>query len=645
MSITQGANEMEPAAMHADTSVRSNIKNWLGRGAGKANGFRLQFILFIGFMLISAFPVILLSAWDQHTALRNEHESVAEKHLIIAKNLSGVFDRYVTDVKEGFRFAVLNAANGTPSLASHRFFKSLSFHDVSIVNEANTVVRSLMETDDGQPSHPSESVIARLRKAGLPAGGAVFFSDIIQDRGNPYFFVTMALEGSRFAIGTLTTAYIRKIQRRIAFGERGHSMVVDAKGVVVAHPNSTWEDTSKNASKLSVVGAMMRGETGVSEFFSPPLKADMIAGHTAVPGVGWGVMVPQPIAELEHRADHVKRTGILITLIGMILAAICSWLLARFLAKPIIAIDEAAIAVASGELETQVATLPRGSPRELRSLSIAFNGMVNQLHEREERLKIAMNQAVAANKAKTDFLANMSHELRTPLNAIIGFSEMIKVETFGPIGAPQYVEYVADIHNSGNHLLNVINDVLDMSKIEAGQLEPDVGKIDMTEVARTCISFSKERAAKGDVVLNSNIKDDLPQIFADDRMMKQIILNLLSNAIKFTPEQGVVELSISADKQRGCVVQVRDNGIGIDPDKLHAVMQPFGQIDAKLDRKYEGTGLGLPLVKSMIDMHEGTLDIDTAIGRGTTVTFTLPPECVVDDYRDILNANANQSTD
>lgn len=625
MSRFHGSGEAAAADNRSGVFIGTIFNNLLGRGAGAATGLRLQSILFIGFVLISALPVVLLSAWDQHTALRDEYRSVNEKHLIIAENLSGAFERYVNDVKEGFLFAVLNGEKGVSGQASSRFLRSLSFCDVNIIDGTNTVVRSLIARPDGETPYPSAKVIARLRKIAAEANGKVTISNIIRDRNKPFFFVVKDLGASRFAVGSLTTDYIRKMQRQIGFGKRGHSMVVDANGVVVAHPNRKWEQTSKNASKLSVVGAMMRGETGVSEFFSPPMKANMIAGHTAVPGVGWGVMVPQPVEELEHHANYVKSTGILITLTGMMLAIVFSWWLSRFLAKPIISIGEAAASVASGEMRTQVAELPVGSPRELHGLSSAFNGMVTQLREREERLRIVKDEAVSANRAKTDFLANMSHELRTPLNAIIGFSEMIKVETFGPVGAKKYAEYVDDIHNSGSHLLNVINDVLDMSKIESGRIEPSFGQIDMAKIAETCISFSTDRANKGQVGLKTSIRGDLPELFADGRMMKQIILNLLSNAIKFTPPRGTVELSISCDAQRGCVVQVRDNGIGMDPSKLNIVMRPFGQIDARLDRSYEGTGLGLPLVKSMVDMHAGTLDIETALGQGTTVTFTIPP--------------------
>ena len=236
----------------------------------------------------------------------------------------------------------------------------------------------------------------------------------------------------------------------------------------------------------------------------------------------------------------------------------------------------------------------------------------------------ARELAEAANRAKTEFLANMSHELRTPLNAIIGFSEVIKSQAFGPVGAPQYLEYLGDIHTSGKHLLAIINDILDMSKIEAGELKPIEAKFQLAGVVNSCLRLIADRAAKGTVTVESDVRDDLPLVYADERMIKQMLLNLLSNAVKFTPENGQVTIEAGLGSTGELAIAVRDTGIGIAPEHMDLVLQPFGQADTKLERKYEGTGLGLPLVKAMTELHGGRLDIASTPGQGTTVTITLP---------------------
>jgi PAS domain S-box-containing protein len=252
-----------------------------------------------------------------------------------------------------------------------------------------------------------------------------------------------------------------------------------------------------------------------------------------------------------------------------------------------------------------------------------------------ERKKAQQNQerarktAEAANRAKTEFLANMSHELRTPLNAVIGFSEMIKAEVFGPVGAPQYVEYSTDIFNSGTHLLGIINDVLDMSKIEAGEMELNESPFSFGRIVETALKMLAERAEKGEVSLTVDIPNDLPDIMADERMVKQILLNLLTNAVKFTPAGGKVKL-IARRGKNGFVFSVSDTGIGIPPDKMEIILQPFGQADSRLERAYEGTGLGLPLVKSMTELNHGEFRIESKEGEGTTATVSFPPEKFVE---------------
>jgi signal transduction histidine kinase len=246
--------------------------------------------------------------------------------------------------------------------------------------------------------------------------------------------------------------------------------------------------------------------------------------------------------------------------------------------------------------------------------------------KRAEEAQIrATEEAKAANRAKTEFLATMSHELRTPLNAVIGFSEIMKTEALGPLGTPQYKDYMEDIHASGAHLLAVINDILDMSRIEAGEMKPAEERMEIARVVNAAVRLIVERAAKGKVALKTDLPADLPSLYADERMIKQILLNLLSNAVKFTPEGGRVTTGATVQTDGGISLWVADTGIGIAAEHMEVVLQPFGQADSRLERKYEGTGLGLPLVKAMVELHDGTLEIASAKGEGTTVTAHFPP--------------------
>ncbi len=236
-----------------------------------------------------------------------------------------------------------------------------------------------------------------------------------------------------------------------------------------------------------------------------------------------------------------------------------------------------------------------------------------------------------ANRAKSEFLATMSHELRTPLTALIGFSEMIRVETFGPVGNPKYLEYVMDINASGTHLLELINDILDLSKIDAGKGELHEETIDVPKAVRSCLLLVEERAEKAEVNLESDVADGLPPLYADERKLKQILINLLSNAVKFTPAGGTVTMKTWSSSDAGYVFQVADTGIGIAAEDTHKALAPFTQIDSDLSRKYEGTGLGLPLAKALTELHGGSLDLQSEVGVGTTITVRFSAERIMSD--------------
>ncbi len=243
----------------------------------------------------------------------------------------------------------------------------------------------------------------------------------------------------------------------------------------------------------------------------------------------------------------------------------------------------------------------------------------------EEDANSALLLAETANRAKTDFLANMSHELRTPLNSVLGFSALMNQEIFGPLGHKKYKEYAADIHDTGNHLLSVISDILDVSRIEANELEIFEERLNITELIEDCVRIVQYRADNADVILTTQIDRAFPYFLGDVVRIKQIVINLLTNAIKFTPPEGHVEAK--AFIQEGAtVLQVSDTGIGIAEEDMPRVLAPFQQVHTNHAHAAEGTGLGVHLSKRLAEMHGGSLSIESEVGTGTTVSIRFPAE-------------------
>ena len=252
----------------------------------------------------------------------------------------------------------------------------------------------------------------------------------------------------------------------------------------------------------------------------------------------------------------------------------------------------------------------------------------NQLHETVRHLESARLAADESNRAKSEFLANMSHELRTPLNAIIGFSEIIRDARMGPVST-RYQDYAHDIHGSGAHLLRLITEVLDLAKVESGRLELFEESVRVERVIEDCTRIVADRAAAGGLALATDIPSDLPTLRGDELRLKQILLNLLSNAIKFTPTGGRIRLSAEVQPDHGIHLSVTDNGIGMDPGEIPLALEPFRQLEGTLNRRFEGTGLGLPLARRLTELHGGILEISSTKERGTIATVKLPASRVI----------------
>ncbi len=250
----------------------------------------------------------------------------------------------------------------------------------------------------------------------------------------------------------------------------------------------------------------------------------------------------------------------------------------------------------------------------------------SDVKEREERLNEARRQAEAASAAKSTFLANMSHELRTPLNAIIGFSEIMASELFGKLGTPAYVQYAHDIRQSGGHLLAIINSVLDLSKSEAGKLELTCEHLDFRAIVESSVTIMREQCTRAGLSLTAVMPDATLLLWGDPAKLRQVLLNLLSNAVKFTEPGGTITVRAAAAPDGATVIEVADSGIGMSAADIPIALSAFGQIDSRLARRYDGTGLGLPLSKAIVELHGGTIAIDSTPGKGTRLTITLPRE-------------------
>ena len=516
-------------------------------------------------------------------------------------------------------FVASNIAKGQFPQNADSLLEGLHFRSICMLNPESGETSAAITLTNGKCPGPSLDDILNSHMKKADAEKPIVSQVVGNVNGEPVLYV-LKRYGDQVAVGTVATSYFVELGKTVSFGKKGHAAIVDQTGHVLAHPLDSWWQEARDLSKVTPVAKMMQGQTGVDTFFSPALKGDMIAGFTSVPGPGWGVMIPQPFEELEEEASSVRWGALIIILWGALFALIASWILASLLTRPISQFLATIRQVKSGHPENRVRLGSRMTARELRDLESEFNSMLDALEENFHKQLHLLDQAETANALKSKFLANMSHEIRTPLNAIIGFSEVLSSQYFGPMN-DKYVSYANDIHLSGTHMLALINDILDLSKIESGHEELTMAECDIIELVDACIQLMMPQINQGRIEIKKDYCQDSIMVCLDERKMRQVVLNLLSNAVKFTPWDGEIRIIIEP-WEKGVAIRIEDTGIGVKAEHMDTIFEPFGQVNNPMVSQH-GTGLGLPLARALCELHGGSLEFESIYEQGTKVSVHL----------------------
>jgi signal transduction histidine kinase len=622
--------------------------------------------MFISFILVALIPLITLGFNLYNAAWENAWREIYEKHRLLAMNLATPIKTFVLDKQRllatlgGGLSDHIELGINNSQVGQHFKRAQAQLKDFDVVAMIDQVGQTRALITSHSEDHIPENFTSLFAESDLylralqtqePQISGVRRS-LISDRPTIFMAQPIVANGVVYAVlvAEMSLVEIERLRKNINFGVGGHSAMVDNLGHVVAHPNPDWAQEMKDLSHLDIVKKMLSGETGVTEFYSPFVKQNMVAGYTSVPGIHWGVMVPQPKGEVEDQVHGLLIQQFLWALTGFAIAIILAVVLGRRITRPMNNLADEAKKLMDNNYEGDLPVIDDAAPTEVIELNQSLVDLVSgmqqsrhevrelneslqerveaataQLKDANEKLQEALEEADNANGAKSRFLASMSHEFRTPLNAIIGYSDMLR-EDITQSCSTHMGEDLEKIQLSARHLLSLINDILDISKIEAGKMDLYPEQFEIYPLIKEIESTLELLVRKNNNVLQIKCPDDLGSMVTDLTKLRQILFNLLSNAAKFT-EDGVISVEVVKETQGAEAWYsfiVKDTGIGISSLQMKELFLPFSQLESGVKAKYGGTGLGLSISRHFAHMMGGTVSVDSVEGEGTTFTVKLP---------------------
>jgi signal transduction histidine kinase len=617
-----------------DRPVSERVAPWLSSLSAKYIGV---------FALLVAVPVIGTSVYLLYSSYQDNKRALTNLQQEKAKSVAVTIDQYFVDLTNRMqatwgRYLSFTALGSVlqPLLEDNA---TDAFYIDSTGRKTLATAGGGLTRVDGSFLHARS--VERVRAAGVYFG-PVYAPRLLSNPGarsmevmvkesddNPRQTAGIGVVGATIDLGV-----IQSLVRDTRLGTSGYVYAVDTKGVPIAHPNPS-AFTRRSLALPQVTKALASSSTGstVGRNFR---GEKVLSTWATVKPVGWKVFVEQPeSAAFAPVRGKIWRTALLLA--AFLVAGVgLSVLLARRLVRPVKQMRTAAARIGAGAYDERIELRRRdelgGLAHELNGMAASLQASVQGLEQKVEERTRELQQALAelsrkghqlevASQHKSDFLANMSHELRTPLNAIIGFSQVLRQRLFGPINEKQE-EYLDDILSSGNHLLSLINDVLDLSKVEAGQIELEVASFSLREALERGVVMVREPASRRGVAVALELAPDVDVVEGDERRLRQVVFNLLSNAVKFTPEGGSIVVA-SARVDGEVQVSVTDTGPGIAAEERERIFEEFHQTDVGVQQR-EGTGLGLALSKRLVELHGGRIWVESEHGHGSCFVFTLP---------------------